>query len=69
MRVLGSFFDGRQVDEYHVFIAPKILGGERAPGPVGGVGLERVGLAADLRTVAVEHLNGDVYINARRWPD
>ncbi len=69
MKVLGSFFDGRQIDEYHVFVAPKILGGERAPGAIGGVGLERVGLAAALRTVAVECLDGDVYINARRPPD
>jgi diaminohydroxyphosphoribosylaminopyrimidine deaminase/5-amino-6-(5-phosphoribosylamino)uracil reductase len=69
MRVLGSFFGSRQIDEYHVFIAPKVLGGERSPSAVGGVGLERVGLAAELRTVAVERLDGDVYINARRRPD
>jgi diaminohydroxyphosphoribosylaminopyrimidine deaminase/5-amino-6-(5-phosphoribosylamino)uracil reductase len=68
-RALGSFFDGRQIDEFHVFIALKILGGEQSPGAVGGTGLERVGLAADLRTVAVERLDGDVYINARRPPD
>jgi diaminohydroxyphosphoribosylaminopyrimidine deaminase / 5-amino-6-(5-phosphoribosylamino)uracil reductase len=68
-KVLGSFFDRGQIDEYHVFIAPKILGGDRAPGAVGGVGLERVGLAADLRTASVERLDGDVYINGRRRPD
>ena len=68
-RVLGSFFDSQQIDEYHVFIAPKVLGGERSPSAVGGVGLERVGLAAELRTVAVERLDGDIYINARRRPD
>jgi diaminohydroxyphosphoribosylaminopyrimidine deaminase/5-amino-6-(5-phosphoribosylamino)uracil reductase len=68
-RALGSFFDSRQIDEFHVFIAPKILGGEQSPGAVGGTGLDRVGLAADLRTVAVERLDGDVYINARRPPD
>jgi diaminohydroxyphosphoribosylaminopyrimidine deaminase/5-amino-6-(5-phosphoribosylamino)uracil reductase len=68
-KVLGSFFDIGQIDEVHVFIAPKILGGDRAPGAVGGVGLERVGQAADLRTVAVKRLDGDVYINGRRRPD
>jgi len=67
--VLGSFFDNRQIDEFHVFIAPKILGGEQSPGAVGGAGLERVGLAGELRTVKVEALGGDVYINARRAPD
>ena len=68
-KVLGSFFDGRQIDEFHVFIAPKILGGDQAPGAVGGIGLERVGLAAELRTIAVERLGGDVYISARRRPE
>jgi diaminohydroxyphosphoribosylaminopyrimidine deaminase/5-amino-6-(5-phosphoribosylamino)uracil reductase len=68
-KVLGSFFDGRQIDEFHVFIAPKILGGDRSPGAIGGAGLERVGLASELRAVAVERLGGDVYINARRGPD
>jgi diaminohydroxyphosphoribosylaminopyrimidine deaminase/5-amino-6-(5-phosphoribosylamino)uracil reductase len=68
-KVLGSFFDSGQIDEFHVFIAPKILGGEQSPGAVGGAGLERVGLAGELRTVKVETLGGDVYINARRAPD
>jgi diaminohydroxyphosphoribosylaminopyrimidine deaminase/5-amino-6-(5-phosphoribosylamino)uracil reductase len=68
-KVLGSFFDAGQIDEVHVFIAPKILGGEQALTPVAGAGLERVALAAGLRTVAVERLEGDVYINARRSPD
>jgi diaminohydroxyphosphoribosylaminopyrimidine deaminase/5-amino-6-(5-phosphoribosylamino)uracil reductase len=68
-RLLGSFFDSGQIDEFHVFVAPKILGGEQALGAVGGVGLERVALASSLRTVAIEQLDGDVYINARRQPD
>jgi diaminohydroxyphosphoribosylaminopyrimidine deaminase/5-amino-6-(5-phosphoribosylamino)uracil reductase len=68
-KVLGSFFDSRQIDEFHVFIAPKVLGGERSPAAVAGLGLDRVGLASALRTVAVERVDGDVYINARRSPD
>jgi len=68
-QVLGSFFDGRQIDEFHVFIAPKILGGDKSPAAVAGAGVERVGLARELRTIAVERVGGDVYINARRGPD
>jgi diaminohydroxyphosphoribosylaminopyrimidine deaminase/5-amino-6-(5-phosphoribosylamino)uracil reductase len=68
-QVLGSFFDSRQIDEFHVFIAPKILGGDKSPAAIAGAGLERVELASELRTVAVERLGGDVYINARRGPD
>jgi diaminohydroxyphosphoribosylaminopyrimidine deaminase/5-amino-6-(5-phosphoribosylamino)uracil reductase len=66
--LLGSLFHERQIDEFHVFIAPKILGGEQSPGAVGGSGLAMVNLAAELRTLSVERLDGDVYINARRPP-
>ena len=40
-KLLGECFDGRHVDEVHVFIAPKIVGGDAAPAPVGGVGLSQ----------------------------
>ena len=36
--VLGSLFDGGLVDKVYAFIAPKIIGGESAPAPVGGNG-------------------------------
>jgi len=66
--LLGALFDERRIDEFHVFVAPKILGGERSPGAVGGSGLAALNLAAELRTVSVERLDGDVYINARQPP-
>jgi diaminohydroxyphosphoribosylaminopyrimidine deaminase / 5-amino-6-(5-phosphoribosylamino)uracil reductase len=68
-KVLGALHDLNQIDEFHVFIAPKILGGEQAPGAVAGLGLERVASSAGLRTISVERFGGDVYINARRQPD
>lgn len=36
--VLGNFFQEQLVDEVWAFVAPKIIGGSQAPGPVGGVG-------------------------------
>ena len=32
---MGSLVDVRQIDEVHVFIAPKLVGGAFAEGPVG----------------------------------
>jgi len=40
--VLGSFFDQKLADECHVYIAPRLLGGRQAPGPLHGRGVERV---------------------------
>ncbi len=37
-RTLGSFFEAGLVDRVAVFLAPRILAGERAPGGVGGRG-------------------------------
>ena len=34
--VLGSFFDEQEIDEAHVFIAPKIVGGSDAASPIAG---------------------------------
>jgi diaminohydroxyphosphoribosylaminopyrimidine deaminase/5-amino-6-(5-phosphoribosylamino)uracil reductase len=63
-QVLGSFFDAGQIDEFHVFVAPKILGGLESPGPVAGIGPAEIGLAENLRIRAIERHGDDVYINA-----
>ena len=47
---IGSFFDAGKVDRCEVLIAPKVIGGADAPGPVGGRGL-------DLMTLAIEALD------------
>lgn len=61
--VLGAFHDAGLLDEYHVFVAPKIIGGAAAKSPLGGIGTEQV-IAAGLSVVTTESLDGDVYINA-----
>ncbi len=38
-RVLGSFFDQRLADEFHIYIAPKLIGGAGALGPLDGEGI------------------------------
>jgi diaminohydroxyphosphoribosylaminopyrimidine deaminase/5-amino-6-(5-phosphoribosylamino)uracil reductase len=39
-KVLGAFVDQRLADEAVIFVAPRLIGGSAAPGPLGGVGPE-----------------------------
>ena len=64
--VLGAFLDAGEIDEVHVFVAPKLAGGVGARGPVLGYGIERIAEALTLREVAIETVAGDVYIRGRR---
>ena len=63
--VLGSFFDHRLLDELHVFLAPRLVGGRDAVPAVGGVGLEQVPDMPQLDAVNVERLDDDVYLRGR----
>ena len=60
--VLGSFFAGGWVNKVMAFIAPVIIGGEKAPGPVGGAGVAYLADAWRLREVLVERVGDDVLI-------
>jgi diaminohydroxyphosphoribosylaminopyrimidine deaminase / 5-amino-6-(5-phosphoribosylamino)uracil reductase len=60
--LLGAFLDARAADEFHVFIAPKILGGTRALSPVGGRGIVRIAEALALAETAVSRSGEDVYV-------
>ena len=64
-KLLGSMFDSRAIDEVHEFIAPKFAGGEAAPSPVGGIGIERMASALKLADITIEELEGDVYVHGR----
>lgn len=66
--VLGTLFDLGKVDEVHVFIAPKFVGGGLAPSAVKGIGIERITDALQLEDPQVEQLGGDVYIHGRVSP-
>ncbi|ADB16552.1 riboflavin biosynthesis protein RibD [Pirellula staleyi DSM 6068] len=64
-KLLGSLLDARLVDEVHVFIAPKLFGGERAPGPVAGAGVEQVASALELRNLKIDQIGTDLYVSGR----
>lgn len=63
--LLGSLHDQRLLDEAHVFIAPRLLGGAAALSPVLGWGVDHPGAGLTLEGPQVEVLDGDVYVHGR----
>lgn len=61
--LLGSVRDANTADEFHVFVAPKLIGGTAAPSPVGGLGLARMAEALTLERVTFEPSGADVYVH------
>ena len=64
--VLGSFLSAGEIDEVHVFIAPKLAGGAGAKSPIGGMGVERIADALQLQRWRVEQIEGDVFVHGWR---
>lgn len=60
---LGAFFDQRLVNQFYFFYAPKILGGQKAPGAVGGHGITHLGDAHIARDLRVRRLGGDLLVS------
>ena len=64
--VLGSFLDAGLIDEVHAFIAPKLIGGERALSPIGGRGIAAMSDAIQLADWNVERIGDDVLFHGIR---
>ena len=64
-RLLGSLLDADQIDEVHVFIAPKLLGGATAATPIAGEGIAKMSASLCLESPEVRQLDGDTYLRAR----
>jgi diaminohydroxyphosphoribosylaminopyrimidine deaminase/5-amino-6-(5-phosphoribosylamino)uracil reductase len=63
-KVLGSFRDAGEIDEVHVFIAPKLVGGADAVPAMAGGGCKAIAEALPLREWRVEMIEGDLYVHA-----
>jgi diaminohydroxyphosphoribosylaminopyrimidine deaminase/5-amino-6-(5-phosphoribosylamino)uracil reductase len=61
-RLLGSLFDAGLVDKIVSFVAPKVFGGELAPGAVGGRGVESPRDAVELERVRTEPVGDDLMV-------
>ncbi len=64
-QLLGSLFDSGRVDEVHTFIAPMVIGGHDAKGPVLGNGVAQLAEAVALDPVAIERVDRDLYLRGR----
>ncbi|TMB85891.1 MAG: bifunctional diaminohydroxyphosphoribosylaminopyrimidine deaminase/5-amino-6-(5-phosphoribosylamino)uracil reductase RibD, partial [Chloroflexi bacterium] len=60
--VHASFFAHGLVDKVHAYIAPRLIGGRQALGPLGGAGVERLTEAVSLRELDATRLGTDLLI-------
>jgi diaminohydroxyphosphoribosylaminopyrimidine deaminase/5-amino-6-(5-phosphoribosylamino)uracil reductase len=61
--VLGAVLDARAADEFHVYVAPKLVGGVAAPSPVGGSGVARMAGALAVAEFTATPSGEDVYLH------
>jgi len=60
----GSAIEEGIVDKIYFFIAPIIIGGREAKGPIGGNGIERLGQKLKLKNVKMEKIGEDWLLTA-----
>lgn len=61
--VMGAFADLNLIDEVHVFLGPKLVGGLAAHTPISGLGVDAMPQAAQLIDLKVEVLGDDVHLH------
>lgn len=61
--LLGAVCDAAAADEFHVFIAPKVIGGQAALSPVAGTGCATVADALALERWHVQPVGPDLYLH------
>jgi diaminohydroxyphosphoribosylaminopyrimidine deaminase/5-amino-6-(5-phosphoribosylamino)uracil reductase len=60
--VHASFLAEGLVDKAYAYVAPNLIGGREAPGPVGGYGVEHLADALHLRDLDMARLGDDILI-------
>ena len=64
-QVLGSLLDTRSIDELHVFLAPRLIGGQDACSAVAGTGAAHIGAGIALHELTCELVGEDYYLHGR----
>ncbi len=60
--ILGSLFDSSLIDEVHIFIAPRIVGGTSARAAMGGLGLELIPPVPNIKNIRHTSVGDDMLI-------
>ncbi len=63
--LLGSLFDAKLLDEVHVFVAPKLIGGKDAISPIAGQGIAEMIDSLALHSHQFEIIDTDIYIRGK----
>ena len=58
----GAFVESGMVDKVSTFIAPKIIGGNEAPGPLAGIGISAINDALAMENITHTVIDGDILI-------
>ncbi len=61
-KLLGGLFDHRLIDEVHVYVATKMVGGHPSHVPLAGRGLAWMRNAVQMRDVEQENIDGDLFV-------
>jgi len=61
-KVFAHMIEHRMVDEVRIFIAPKLVGGGSAPGPVGGLGIHQMADALCLKNAEWRMIGEDMLL-------
>ncbi len=64
-QLAASLLSANLADRWLAFVAPKIVGGGDAPGPVGALGISRMADALDVQFRQVRRCGPDIVIDAR----
>ena len=65
-QILGALNDLSLIDEVHLFVGAKLLGGKNSLSPVAGTGPSLMNAASEMQLLQVERIDNDVYSVYRR---
>jgi diaminohydroxyphosphoribosylaminopyrimidine deaminase/5-amino-6-(5-phosphoribosylamino)uracil reductase len=62
-KLFGYLFDGGLADKVLAFVSPIIIGGQKAKGVVGGIGVDSVAEAKSLHNVKMINFDKDILVS------